>query len=44
MKPVRLSMWGATLLLTLSALIAAPAQARMFDPETFTWPTAWRWW
>ncbi|TAN62119.1 MAG: insulinase family protein [Magnetospirillum sp.] len=36
MTPIRLSMWGATLLLALSALIAAPAQARLFDPETFT--------
>ena len=42
MKPVRVSMWGAAVLLAQSALIAAssliatPAQARLFDPETFT--------
>ena len=36
MTSVRLSTWGATLLLALSALVAAPAQARVFDPETFT--------
>ena len=34
MNSVRMSMWGAVLLLALSAF--APAQARLFDPETFT--------